>query len=126
MSNLWVVGLFLSCAQEKAPAKNVVLTSTKHVAPSPDDFKNKSFFCCSEESVQSLLKSYISLQQALAGDDEEGSPRLARVDREARAFGLAFAFGGGQNRKCSSRFFNPSSAGRAGSTAGGRDPQPQS
>ena len=57
----------LGCNQPKSE-KDIVITTNKHAAPKADDFKTKSFNCCADPKVNTLLDAYLDFTRALAAD----------------------------------------------------------
>ena len=58
--------------------KNVVITAPKHAAPKADDFKTKSFYCCKDSKVNTLLTAYLDFTRALAADKSTEGLTLAK------------------------------------------------
>lgn len=67
-----ILFLFWSCnsGSPEPDSKIVVVQQTKHSAPADGDFEKHAFKCCSAPEVTELLSSYLSLQEAMAADDE--------------------------------------------------------
>ena len=66
----------IACNTHEKSAKDQVIVVNKHSAPQKDDFKKFAFSCCSDQTVQKTVESYVALTDALANDDATNSPVL--------------------------------------------------
>ena len=60
--------LSIACNTPSESGKDAIIIAPKHVVPKQDDFKNKSFFCCSDQGVHNLLMAYLEFSKSLAAD----------------------------------------------------------
>ena len=72
LSLVFTIFLVSACQTEPEPIKkDVVITSTKHVATKKGDFESMSFQCCDTNEASMLLQGYLALTKALAADDDQ-------------------------------------------------------
>jgi hypothetical protein len=70
-----LIFLLLACESNtpEPESKIVVIQQTKHSAPEDGDFEKYSFQCCTDPEITELLSSYLTLQEAMAADEESKS-----------------------------------------------------
>ena len=73
-----ILGLLVACDTQEESAKDQVIVVPKHVSPQKDDFEKKSFYCCSDASLQPLMESYLKLTETLANDDTKNAATHAQ------------------------------------------------
>ena len=60
-----ILGSLIACSTQEESSKDQIIVVPKHVASRKDDFEKKSFYCCSDASIQPLMESYLKLIETL-------------------------------------------------------------
>jgi hypothetical protein len=59
--------LFLACENPQS-GKDQIITEQKHAVPKADDHQTKSFSCCTDPQVKSLVDAHLAFSRLLAAD----------------------------------------------------------
>ena len=81
--------LLLAACDKPQSGKDQVVVEKKHAVPKSDDYQTKSFFCCTDPQIKSLVDAHLTFTRLLAADKgQEALPKAKTFLELAKAHPL--------------------------------------